>query len=198
MKSLLFGTDLTLLLEQYRRQLTTIARKLCLQLFRHFRHKSLYVLLPVLGFIKKSHSCFNFFDNLAIEKTPFTNLDKGCRNAHPNWPIFQIFLWENLSPPCLNREAKKWGCFGKKIKSPFTCLKWETILGGCFWKNFEKTKKSPPDSSNREEKVFEKLLSCKLYNIDFPKLKIYWFWEIELSVYPIFLSLRLIQSSISF
>ena len=26
--------------------------------------------------------------------------------------------------------------FEKKIKSPFTCLKWETILGGCFEKIF--------------------------------------------------------------
>ena len=83
-KLLPFCSDLTLLLEQYRGQLTTIALKLCLQSFRHLRHKSLYVLLPVLGLIKKSHSCFNLFDNLAIEKTPFTHLDKGCRNAHPN------------------------------------------------------------------------------------------------------------------
>ena len=52
LKSLPFGTDLTLLLEQYRRQLTTIARKLCLQSFRHLRHKPLYVLLPVLGLMK--------------------------------------------------------------------------------------------------------------------------------------------------
>ena len=52
LKSLPFGVDLTLLLEQYIGQHTTIARKLCLQLFRHFRHKSLYVLLPVLGLMK--------------------------------------------------------------------------------------------------------------------------------------------------
>ena len=129
MKSLPFGTDLTLLLEQYIGQHTTIARKLCLQSFRHFRHKSLYVLLPVLGLIKKSHSCFNFFDNLAIEKTPFTNLDKGCKNAHPKSPDFKNFLHPFT---CLNREAKKWGYFEKKIKSPFTCLKWERNLGGCF------------------------------------------------------------------
>ena len=154
LKSLPFGVDLTLLLEQYIGQHTTIARKLCLQSFRHLRHKSLYVLLPVLGLIKKSHSCFNFFDNLAIEKTPFTHLDKGCRNAHPNWPIFQIFLWENLSPHLFEPGSEKMGgYFEKKIKSPFTCLKWETILGGCFWKIFLKKQKSPLNSSNREEKV---------------------------------------------
>lgn len=135
-KSLPFGVDLTLLLEQYRGQQTTIARKLCLQSFRHLRHKSLYVLLPVLELIKKSHSCFNFFDNLAIEKTPFTHLDKGYRNAHPKSPDFKKFLLPPLT--CLNREAKKWGYFEKKFKSLFTCLKQETILGGCFWKNFLK------------------------------------------------------------
>ena len=130
MKSLPFGTDLTLLLEQYRGQLTTITLKLCLQSFRHLRHKSLYVLLPVLGLIKKSHSCFNFFDNLAIEKTPFTNLDKGCKNAHPKLPDFKKFL----IPLYLFElgSEKNGGVFEKKIKSPFTCLKWETILGGCF------------------------------------------------------------------
>ena len=41
-----------------------------------------------------------------------------------------------------------------------------------YIKAFEKTKKSPPDLSNREEKVFVKLLDCKLYNINFPRLKI--------------------------
>ena len=54
------------------------------------------------------------------------------------------------------------GIFDKKIKSPFTCLKWETILGGCFEKNFLKNKKSPLDLSNREEKVGEILLNFKL------------------------------------
>ena len=92
LKSLLFGGDLTLLLEQYRGQFTTIALKLCLQSFRHLRHKSLYVLLPVLGLMNNAHSCFNFFDNLAIVKTPFTHLDKGCRNAHPKSPDFKNFF----------------------------------------------------------------------------------------------------------
>ena len=42
-------------------------------------------------------------------------------------------FFEKICPfTCLNREAKKWGYFEKKIKSPFTCLKQETILGGCF------------------------------------------------------------------
>ena len=41
-------------------------------------------LLPVLGVMKNFHSCFAFFDNLGIIKTPFTHLDKGCQNAHPN------------------------------------------------------------------------------------------------------------------
>lgn len=41
-----------------------------------------------------------------------------------------------------------------------------------FLKNIKK-QKAPLNSSNREEKVIEKLLSCKLYNINFPKLKIY-------------------------
>ena len=139
LKSLLFGADLILLLEQYRGQHTTIARKLCLQSFRHLRHKSLYVLLPVLGLIKKSHSCFNFFDNLAIEKTPFTHLDKGDQNAHPKSLDFKNFF--NTPSLVWTGKRKNGGVFDKKIKSPFTCLKRETILGGCFWKNFWKNKK---------------------------------------------------------
>jgi len=97
LKSLPFGSDLTLLFEQYKGQLTTIARKLCLQSFRHLRHKSLYVLLPVLGLMNNAHSCFNFFDNLAIVKTPFTHLDKGGQNAHPKSPDFKkIFITPSL------------------------------------------------------------------------------------------------------
>ena len=112
LKSLPFGTDLTLLFEQYIGQYTTIVRKLCLQSFRHLRHKSLYVLLPVLGLIKKSHSCFNFFDNLAIEKTPFTHLDKGCRNAHPNSPDFKKIL---ISLHLFEMGNDSWGVFLKKF-----------------------------------------------------------------------------------
>ena len=133
MKSLLFGADLTLLLEQYIGQHTTIARKLCLQSFRHLRHKSLYVLLPVLGLKKKAHSCFNFFDNLAIEKNSFHSFGQRGSKCTPKFDRFFKNFFEKIYPlTCLNREAKKWGYFEKKIKSPFTCLKWETILGGCF------------------------------------------------------------------
>ena len=115
-----------LLLEQYRGQQTTVARKLCLQSFRHLRHKSLYVLLPVLGLIKKSHSCFNFFDNLAIEKTPFTHLDKGCQNAHPNSPDFEkIFNTLHL----FEMGKDSWGVFLQ-----------------IFLKISFENKKSPPDS----------------------------------------------------
>ena len=64
----------TLIFEEYRGQSTTIALKLCLQRFLHLRHRSLYVLLPVFDLMKKSHSCFAFFDNLGILKTPFTCL----------------------------------------------------------------------------------------------------------------------------
>ena len=58
-------------------------------------------------------------------------------------------------------KRKNGGYFEKKIKSPFTCLKWETILGGCFWKFFEKTKISSQFIEQRGD-VFEKLLNCKL------------------------------------
>ena len=129
MKSGLLGSKLTLLLEQYIGQHTTIARKLCLQSFRHLRHKSLYVLLPVLGLKKKAHSCFNFFDNLAIEKLLSLIWTKGVKMHTQNRPISKNFYYPLT---CLNREAKKWGYFEKKNNSPFTCLKWETILGGCF------------------------------------------------------------------
>ena len=61
---------------------------------------------------------------------------------HTQIDRFFKYFFEKIYPlTCLNREAKKWGYFEKKIKSPFTCLKWETILGGVFLKNFfEKTK----------------------------------------------------------
>ena len=128
-----------LLLEQYRGQQTTIARKLCLQSFRHLRHKSLYVLLPVLGLMNKAHSCFIFFDNLAIEKTPFTNLDKGCKNAHPNWPIFQKFFWENLPPHLFEPGSEKnGGILKRKLKVPSLVWNGKRFLGGVFekfWKN---------------------------------------------------------------
>lgn len=54
---------------------------------------------------------------------------------HTQIDRFFKYFFEKIYPlTCLNREAKKWGCFEKKIKSPFTCLKWETILGGVFLK----------------------------------------------------------------
>ena len=154
LKSLLFGTDLTLLLEQYRGQLTTITLKLCLQSLRHLRHRSLYVLLPVLGLIKKSHSCFNFFDNLAIEKTPFTHLDKGCRNAHPKSPDFEKIF--NTPSLVWTGKQKNGGVLKRKLKVPSLVWNGKRFLGGGFekiLKNFWKIKKSPPDSSNREEKM---------------------------------------------
>lgn len=76
------------LLDLYFGQKTTIALWLCLHLFLHLRQRLLYVLLPVSEFMKKSHSCFAFFDNLGIVKTPFT---------------------------CLNRERFFWGCFLKNL-----------------------------------------------------------------------------------
>ena len=50
----------------------------------------------------------------------------------PNSSNMQLWEFYQITNPGLNQEAKKWGYFEKKIKSPFTCLKWETILGGCF------------------------------------------------------------------
>lgn len=131
-KSLLFGGDLTLLFEQYRGQLTTIARKLCLQSFRHLRQKSLYVLLPVLGLIKKSHSCFSFFDNLAIEKTPFIHLDKGCLNAHPKSPDFKKFF---ITPSLVwTGKRKNGGVLKRKLKAPSLVWNRKRFLGGVFEK----------------------------------------------------------------
>lgn len=62
-------------------------------------------------------------------------------------PIDRFFknFFEKIYPlTCLNREAKKWGYFEKKIKSPFTCLKWETILGGVLRKILRKQKNLLP------------------------------------------------------
>jgi hypothetical protein len=71
------------LLDLYFGQKTTIALWLCLHLFLHLRQRLLYVRLPVLGFMKKSHSCFAFFDNLGIVKTPFTCLNRERHFAPP-------------------------------------------------------------------------------------------------------------------
>lgn len=62
-----------------------LAAGLPLTWIRNQRERSLYVLLPVLGFIKKSHSCFAFFDNLGISKPLFTHLHNGYQNAHPKY-----------------------------------------------------------------------------------------------------------------
>ena len=178
MKSLPFGTDLILLLEQYRGQQTTIARKLCLQLFRHLRHKLLYVLLPVLGLIKKSHSCFNFFDNLAIEKTPFTHLDKGCQNAHPKSPDFKKIF----NTPSLVWNGKRFlgGVFEKIIKKYFSLsfLNSERNFATPNEKSL-KSKKSPPDSLNREEKVVLKFLNCKLMCRNYEKTVFLRCWKTQ-------------------
>ena len=107
---------------------------------------------------------------------------------HTQIDRFFKYFFEKIYPlTCLNREAKKWGGILKR-KLKVLSLVWngKRFLGGVFekiLKNFWKIKKSPPDSSNREEKVFEKILSCNLYSINFPKMKIYWFWEIK--SYPI-------------
>lgn len=46
-----------------------------------------------------------------------------------NRPISKKFL---LPLHLFEPGSEKWGYFEKKIKSPFTCLKWERILGGWF------------------------------------------------------------------
>ena len=83
LKSLLFGAFFTLLLEWYLGQFMIIALKLCLQLFLHLRQRSLWERLPVSVFRKNVHSCFAFFDNFGIVKTPFTHLHKGVHFRHP-------------------------------------------------------------------------------------------------------------------
>jgi hypothetical protein len=111
LKPLPFGSDLTLLFEQYKGQLTTIARKLCLQSFRHLRHKSLYVLLPVLGLMNNAHSRFNFFDNLAIEKLLSLIWTKGVKMHTQNRPISKKFL---LPLHLFEPGSEKMGVFLKR------------------------------------------------------------------------------------
>jgi len=61
--------------------------------------------------MNNAHSCFNFFDNLAIVKTPFTHLDKGCQNAHPKSPDFKKILYTlHLFEP----RSEKMGVFLKR------------------------------------------------------------------------------------
>lgn len=57
-------------------------------------------------------SCFSFFDSLGIVKTPFTHLDKGCQNAHPNRitakkKYFSSHIFPLASRPCYSYIAKK-------------------------------------------------------------------------------------------
>ena len=101
-----------------------------------------------------------------------------------NRPISKKFL---LPLHLFEPGSEKMGVFLKR-KLKVLSLVWngKGFLGGVFaniFKNFFWKQKISSRFMNREEKVFEKILSCNLYSINFPKMKIYWFWEIK--SYPI-------------
>lgn len=98
----LFGVLCSLLLERYFGQKTITTLKLCLQVLMHLQQSSLYVRLPVLGLMKKSHSCFAFFDNLGI--------------------------YENLPSLVRTENAKSQGIYEKNIYL-LICLNWEKANG---------------------------------------------------------------------
>ena len=117
------------LLDLYFGQKTTIALWLCLHLFLHFRQRLLYVLLPVSGFMKKSHSCFAFFDNLGIVKTPFTCLN---RERHFAPPYLQINFHLSLGR---QRKRSKINPLTNIFLLPLHLLEPGTLFWGVFLKN---------------------------------------------------------------
>ena len=86
-------------------------------------------------------------------------MDKGCKNAHPKLPDFKKFL----IPLYLFElgSEKNGGNLKRKLKVPSLVWNGKRFLGGVFEK-FLKKQKSPLNSSNREEKVIEILLNCKV------------------------------------
>ena len=163
-KSLPFGSDLTLLLEQYIGQQTTIARKLCLHWLRHLRHKLLYVLLPVLGLMNNAHSCFNFFDNLAIVKTPFTHLDKGGKMHTQIDRIFKISLRKFIPSLVWTGNRKNGGILKRKLKVPSLVWNRKRFLGGVFEKIYWKNKNLLSIHRTDRRRVWKniKLVDCKI------------------------------------
>lgn len=116
------------LLDLYFGQKTTIALWLCLHLFLHLRQRPLYVLLPVSGFMKKSHSCFAFFDNLGIVKTPFTCLN---RERHFAPPYLQINFPSHLVGNENGQKLTLWPIF---FITPSLVWTGNAFLGGVFEK----------------------------------------------------------------
>ena len=116
------------LLDLHFGQKTTIALWLCLHLFLHLRQRLLYVRLPVSRFMKKSHSCFAFFDNLGIVKTPFTCLNRERHFA----PLFA-----NKFSPLLGRQRKraKINPLTNIFLLPLHLLELGTLFWGVFLKN---------------------------------------------------------------
>ena len=117
------------LLDWYFGQKTTIALWLCLHLFLHLRQRLLYVLLPVLGFMKKFHSCFAFFDNLGIVKTPFTCLN---RERHFAPPYLQINFHLSLGR---QRKRSKINPLTNIFLLPLHLFEQRTLFWGVFLKN---------------------------------------------------------------
>ena len=62
-----------------------------------FKAKPVVCSSACIGIYEKIHFCFSFFDNRGIIKTPFTHLDKGCPNAHPNRITKKIFFFAYFS-----------------------------------------------------------------------------------------------------
>lgn len=115
-------------MDLYFGQKTTIALRLCLHLFLHLRQRLLYVLLPVSGFMKKSHSCFVFFDNLGIVKTPFTCLN---RERHFAPPYLQINFPSHLVGNENGWKLTLWPIF---FITPSLVRTENAFLGGVFEK----------------------------------------------------------------
>ena len=92
-----------------------------------------------------------------------------------NRPISKKFL---ISLHLFKPGSEKWGHFEKKIKSPFTCLKWERNLGGVFEKIFLKNKNLLSIHRTERRKWVEsyKIVKCRseteALQINFPNLKI--------------------------
>lgn len=94
-----------------------------------FKTKAVVCSSARFGIYEKSHSCFAFFDNLGIVKTPFTCLN---RERHFAPPYLQINFPSHLVGNENGQKLTLWPIF---FYYPFTCLNRESQNRGCFPEN---------------------------------------------------------------
>lgn len=89
-------------------------------------------------------------------KTPFTHLDKGCRNAHPFPGFFsKIFLRKNLPFTYLELQSQMTPYFSEKLKIFFVLLRDDLFL-----LTEEKVSSLIPTGKGLIPTLFQKIFCC--------------------------------------